>query len=90
LDEVALQGLVITISSVMMSPDLKNARVFFVAQRQEQNSEVVQALNRAVPFFKKILAKKLRARFVPHLRFLADDSFQVAEEIETLLHHLRR
>ncbi len=88
--DAALQNLVLTISSVMMSPDLKNAKVFFVAAGREQEREVVTALNKLVPFLKKMLAKKLRIRFMPQLRFIADNSFQIAEHIESLLHNIKR
>ncbi|MGI9462057.1 MAG: 30S ribosome-binding factor RbfA [Alphaproteobacteria bacterium] len=84
-----LAGVSPTISSVVMSADLKNASVFFVAAGREQEKQVVVALNQLVPFFKKNLAKKLDIRFIPHLRFIADDSFQKAAHIETLLHHLK-
>ena len=85
-----LQNLRFTISSVVMSPDLKNAKVFFVASGQEQSRAVVTALNKLVPFFKRSLAKKLQIRFMPTMRFIADDSFQIAEHIETLLHNLKK
>lgn len=80
-----LRGLLITISSVVMSPDLKNAKVYFVAQKKEQDKEVSKALNNSVPYLKKLLSGKLRSRFLPNLKFFPDNSFEIAEHIESIL-----
>ena len=79
----------LTFTEVRISPDLKNATVFFVAFGQSaQSSEaktVETALNRSSPFVRGILAKELLLRTVPKLVFTLDQSFDHASKINQLL-----
>ena len=46
---------------------------------------LAKALNQARGFFRTILAKQLRLRVAPEVRFFADESEHEAEKIEALL-----
>ena len=48
-------------------------------------SMLLLALNQARGFFRTILAKQLRLRVAPEVRFFADESEHEAEKIEALL-----
>lgn len=81
-----LHGRSITVTEVRISPDLKNATVFVVPLGGGDASEEVEALNRAAPFLRHRAAEKVQLRHVPKLGFRADDSFDNASHIDSLLH----
>ncbi len=81
----------VTITAVMVSPDLRNAKVYWVVSlpsdtdRQERIDEVGGALESAQGHFRHILSKELGIRFVPVLRFYYDDTLDTAEHVERLM-----
>ena len=81
-----LQNLNVTVTEVRVSPDLKNATAFIMPLGGEREAEIVQAMNRAAPYFRTRLAQLVKLRFAPSVSFMLDTSFGYAEEIETLLH----
>lgn len=76
----------VTISSVMVSPDLRYAKVYWmVSGGKERIAEVEEAFQSAQGLFKRLLAKELGVRFVPELRFFYDDTLDTCEEVERLI-----
>lgn len=90
LREPALRGLSITVTEVRASPDLKQATAFVMplggGARGADVAAVVEALNRIAPMIRGYLGKKIDLKFTPAIKFLADQSFDEAQKIETLLH----
>ena len=83
-----IRDLIITVTEVRVSPDLRNASVFFLPLGGNQScqiNEVLKGLNKAVPFFRKQLSKSMRLRKVPNLNFVSDVSFESASYIDELL-----
>jgi ribosome-binding factor A len=88
-DEILLDAAhIVTVTEVRASPDLKNATVYTLRLGQGDIGDVLPALNEAAPYFQKELAKRLKMKFTPRLRFVSDDSFERANRIEELLHKL--
>ena len=85
LHDPALQGASVTFSEVRVSPDLKNATVFFLPLGGEDTAPIAKGLGRAAPHLRSLLARQLRLRVVPRLSFVADESFARAESIDRLL-----
>ena len=85
-----LQGTLITVTEVRISPDLKNATAFVIplggGESVEDRKKMLVALTRAGPFLKRQLAERIVLRNVPRLSFQADDSFDEASKINHLLH----
>jgi ribosome-binding factor A len=84
----AIVGVAITVTEVRISPDLKNATAFVTplgGGDQEAVTEVTDGLNRAAPFFRRMIAKQLELRAVPRLKFISDMSFDKASEIDALM-----
>ena len=81
----------VTITSVMVSPDLRMAKVYWVVSmisgvdREERISEVTEAFHSAEGMFRRLLAKQLGVRFVPELRFYYDDTLDTVEHVEQLM-----
>jgi ribosome-binding factor A len=67
----------ISITSVDVSPDLENARVFVsvLADREEQAASLA-ALNHAAPFLRRRLIERIHIRRIPVLHFEADHTIE--------------
>ncbi|MEZ5668414.1 MAG: 30S ribosome-binding factor RbfA [Alphaproteobacteria bacterium] len=85
LHDPALQGVSLTISEVRISPDLKNATVFFLPLGGHDVGPIAQGLGRAAPHLRTLLGHHLRLRALPRLRFVPDESFDHADSIDRLL-----
>ncbi len=85
-----LQALeMVTVSEVVMSPDLKQATAFISMLGRDDIDDTVAALNRASGHIRGELGRVLHAKFTPRLRFRRDPSFDEAERIEQLIRRNR-
>jgi ribosome-binding factor A len=74
----------VTLTDVVLSPDLKHARVYFTTMSEERET-VLGALRRATPFLRRSLAKHCNFRFTPQLRFAIDEAFVSGLRVDRLL-----
>jgi ribosome-binding factor A len=86
LSDPDLAGRMVTVTSVKISPDLRNATIFILPFGGGDAETVVRALNRAAGYFRGEIARAVDMRVSPQLRFKIDDSFDEASRIEELLH----
>lgn len=76
----------ITITSVKVTDDLRNAKIYFVEMGKDECSPETKAgLTRAAGFIRRELGKRLQLRSVPELAFVHDQSFGYGNRIENLL-----
>ena len=75
----------ISITEVRMSPDLRNAMVFVRPLLGSAMDEVLKAMRTHTAFFQREVAKKLGLKFAAKLKFVEDESFDVAGRIDQLL-----
>jgi ribosome-binding factor A len=80
-----LEGLIITVPEVKMSPDLKLATVYVMPLGGRDTDKVITALARNKKFLRGEVAHRVNLKFAPDLRFRIDDRFEEAERIEKLL-----
>lgn len=76
----------ITITKVVMSPDLKYATVYLTTLNGKNLGIVLEQLDADKWLFKKLVANKLKLRFTPEISFRADDTFDEVERINKLMH----
>jgi len=82
--DARLKDVVITLVDV--SPDLRNAKVFFTLKGDTKlSSEIVDALSKASHFLRKKIAALVALRVVPKLNFEYDHVYDRANRIEELL-----
>ena len=74
----------ITISEVSVSPDLANARIYFMTLGGVDIDKVLPVLNQAAPLLRHHLASKVHLRRLPVLKFFADESYDKADRITRL------
>ncbi len=75
----------LTITEVEVSPDLKQARIFYVARAGAEDAPVKAALAKALGFIKQELAREHLLRVMPELHFLPDKGLDQAARLEELL-----
>jgi ribosome-binding factor A len=80
-----LAGRSITVSEVRVSPDMRNATVFVLPLGGGEEDLIVAALERAAPYLRGEVGRKLHLKYLPQLNFLRDISFDTAGEIDKLL-----
>jgi ribosome-binding factor A len=80
-----LEGHIITVPEVRMSPDLKLATVYVMPLGGRDTDVVIAALARNKKFLRGEVAHRVNLKFAPDLRFRVDDRFDEAERIEKLL-----
>ena len=75
----------VSVTEVRMSPDLRHAMVFVKPLLGADEDVVLKALRTHTAFFQKAVAGKLKLRYAAKIRFLPDESFDVASKIDALL-----
>jgi ribosome-binding factor A len=85
IDDELLEGRVLTVPEVRMSPDLKLATAYVMPLGGEQAAEVVEALNRHKKFIRGRIAPELNLKFTPDVRFMVDTTFEEFGRIDALL-----
>ena len=83
-DEV-LEGAVITVPEVRMTPDLKLANAYVMPLGGQRATEIVEALNRHRKFIRGRIAPELDLKFAPEVRFFVDTTFDEFGRIDALL-----
>lgn len=80
-----LEGHIITVPEVRMSPDLKLATIYAMPLGGRDLEKVIAALDRNKKFLRGEVARRVNLKFAPDLRFRVDERFDEAERIEKLL-----
>lgn len=79
----------VTVTRVEVSPDLKNAKVFFSVLGDDQvKAESLKVLKRASSFLRRELSHKLTLRYTPELFFHFDVAMEHGDKIQRLLNQL--
>ena len=79
----------VSVISVQVSRDLRNAKVFVNHQEEEiSRREVLKGLARATPYLRGQLAVRCGLRLVPELNFYYDDTPEKAARVDELLRQI--
>ncbi|NLH81456.1 MAG: 30S ribosome-binding factor RbfA [Phyllobacteriaceae bacterium] len=81
-----LDGAVITVPEVRMSPDLKNATALVMPLGGRDTKKVMAALERSRKWFRGQIARRVDLKFAPDVRFLLDTRFDDDDRVTTMLH----
>ena len=86
--------LAVRVSKVELSQDKRHAHILVAfwdpKAGEDPDPSPLEALERATPFIRKALARSLRMRHVPELRFSYDLAEQHTKRIETLLKRIHK
>ncbi|MDQ3214260.1 MAG: 30S ribosome-binding factor RbfA [Acidobacteriota bacterium] len=79
----------LTITRVKVSPDLQQARVFYTTLGDDAaRKDSARALQRATPFLKRHVGRRLQLKRVPELTWMFDESIEKTDRIERILQGL--
>lgn len=88
LETAKMGGVLVSVSSVRVSPDLSIARVHLSIFPSERAQELLKNINASEKKLRYELAQRVRyqLRKCPELTFFIDDSLDYIEHIDSLLH----
>jgi len=80
----------ITITRVEVTQDLRYAKVFFsVLGKEEERQKSQAALESALGFVRRLIAQRIRLRFVPEISFHEDRSAEYSIRIQEALEQIK-
>ena len=83
----SMNGVLVSVSAVRISPDMSIARVYLSVFPSERSQEIVKNINDNMKSIRYELGTRVRhqVRIIPWLKFFVDDSLDYAERIDELL-----
>ena len=83
----SMNGVLVSVSAVRISPDMSIARVYLSVFPSERSQEIVKNINDNMKSTRYELGTRVRhqLRIIPELKFFVDDSLDYAERIDELL-----
>ena len=80
----------VLVSRVVVTPDLKQAKIYFSVPAGKASGPALKGMNRAKGFFRSHLAKVLDLRYTPELLFFFDSLNEEAQRIDALFRQIER
>ena len=80
----------LTIVDVVLSADLKNAKIFVIINSVDKNKFFIDELNSKSKLIQKKIASNLTSKFTPKLKFFFDNSFEYSDKIHNILETINR
>ena len=83
----AMNGVLVSVSVVRISPDVSVARVYLSVFPSNRSEEIVKNINANMKAIRYELGTRVRhqLRIIPELKFFVDDSLDYIEKIDELL-----
>jgi len=82
-----LTGVLVTVTEVRISPDMKHATAFVTRLGRSDVAEILPGLKRVAPYLRGELAKALRnLRVIPDISFQPDTAIDYAMHIDEIMH----
>lgn len=78
----------VSITRVLVTPDLKQAKVYFTLPPGGHSGPALKGMQRAKGFFRSHVAKVLNLRYTPELLFYFDNSNEEVDRIEALFRQI--
>ena len=82
----SLADAMLTVTAVEVTPDLRNARVYFEHSLPvDESRHIIAGLRRSAGFLRRSLLENLNLRYLPELTFHVDLSGEHGRRIDSLL-----
>lgn len=75
----------VSFTAIKLSRDLGHATVFFSVLNSQEHEQAGDLLNHAAGFLRHHLATRIRARTIPLLKFVYDDSLERGASMDALI-----
>ena len=79
----------LTIVDVILSSDLKNAKIFVSTNSISENTLFIDELNKKSKLIQRKIASNLTSKFTPKIKFLFDNSFEYSNRINSILETIK-
>ena len=79
----------LTIVDVVLSSDLKNAKIFVSTNSISENKLFINELNKKSKLIQRKIASNLTSKFTPKIKFLFDNSFEYSNKINSILETIK-
>ena len=79
----------LTINEVMLSPDLKKAKIFVTTNSVSENKLFIDELNRKSKLIQTKIASNLNSKFTPKIKFFFDNSLEYSNKINNILENIK-
>ncbi len=77
---------IVSVSSVVVSKDFSSAKIYISSYNSNLTPlEIIKYLNINKNHFKQLIAKNMRLRIVPDIKFFMDDTLDEMEHIQSLI-----
>ena len=80
----------LTIVDVILSSDLKNAKIFVSTNSISENKLFIDELNKKSKLIQRKIASNLTLKFTPKIKFLFDNSFEYSNKINSILETIKQ
>lgn len=80
----------VTVTEVKVTPDLKQAKVYFSVYEKNLKEEFLDKINDIKGFIRTELAHRLSLRYVPELFFYIDETLDYVEKMEDIFDKIHR
>ena len=79
----------LTIVEVILSPDLKNAKIFVTTNSVTENKLFIDELNYKSKLIQRKIASNLTSKFTPKIKFFFDNSLEYSNKIHNILETIK-
>ena len=79
----------LTIVEVILSPDLKNAKIFVTTNSISENKLFIDELNQKSKLIQRKISSNLTSKFTPKIKFFFDNSLEYSNKINSLLETIK-
>jgi len=81
----------VTVTGVKMTPDLRVARVYFtIPGEPERGEQAKTGLKSAAALVKRLVAGRIKLKFMPNFDFFYDESLELQEKIDSLFEEVEK
>ncbi|MBQ2897374.1 MAG: 30S ribosome-binding factor RbfA [Clostridia bacterium] len=89
LKDPRFDGVLMSVVSVIVTKDLKYAKVYISAfTDDDKKKEVLKGLNSSSGFIRKEISSRTKLRYTPELNFVIDDSIEYGSHINQIINKL--
>jgi ribosome-binding factor A len=88
--QINFEGVLVSINSVDVTPDLKNAHVFVSILGAATGASVIDKLEAHRPLLQAELSRHVVLKYTPHLIFHIDDSIERGARVLEMLQNLEK
>ena len=79
-----LDNILVTITHVNVSPDLRNAKFYIVPTTISDTEEIINALNASKKIIRKKIVDKVNLKYAPEISFYFDETINEIERLDEL------